>query len=1576
MSESPKSRMFRFAAILNWAKNKPGYRCVLSLLVILCLIATWCATASAQPPLEFPGQAIHTIVFETEEMWNASTDANKFPAYRPYTDEEVAAIIRVVTYINDIIDVHRGGGSGQTVTFWKRDIATATGGGNGVNSGGVTVNDLVFPVGTNGEQSSQTHMHYYENMMTHELGHVMWLLFDGPGEYTTNADGTITFTSVNTNNMRLADGSAIQTGVAYNPNNIVYYGQNTREVFGDFWHSGQVRGTGFDLNNGGFGHPNDPDGGVMTYRGYLRDFFSEAELAMLQDQGHQLDRSRFYGRSLYHIYNNDVIEINSGNINNNRYIAADGTTGWLGDGIFGVGLHLARNRDEQTDDQAAGNTVLVNTHLVSTGYLGAGIRIEGVNHTVTIMDGVIVAGNGEEGIGVVTAQEGGGTVLTNFGRIEATGLNGTGVWFNTNVTSFDNHGIIFAKNAIDGTLNNAIFIDLETGSNNGWGWVDGVWRRNGTRVDQINFHDGTQITGNIVTESNLATEFNVIGKTLIDGEVRIRDNTLLVMATGGIGAGANTDPNAGEFGTLIIVEGGFVMEDGSTLYVNLGDDYISGSTTIKVSDKIEVQGVADIGRITIDIMELIGYGGSYELLSAGLLSYDSSTTTITFKGEIVDIGSSIEGKRATIDLLEVFSQDNTIKLDISVSADAGDLSNIRVSWSGDWLGDYYNTWYSYDFDKEEDDPVNIRNWSGIYFLEGDGVIFGRRALNETDPNIYVVDNLGQGHKLVADMTIRGGLDWIFNSAEENGVEKIVGNAEGISDTEKRLKDGTGMLWMNGTGTVLLNIDTEFYGNGLLEHRDDGSEEGITIQHNPDGLAGRVSSGTLILNAYHDFQGGVLIDPAGTLQIGNGGTTGNYFNSNADKSGDIKNNGLVVFNRSDEVNFEYGISGTGSLTQSGTGELNLRGDSTTGYTYTYTGATTVERSTLNVSNLDGTSAIDVRRGATLQGLYGSSQVLSSGLVLNRGTITNLGVLGAGGIANLGRMDTIAKVQTDMFINQGVVISGQSMDVRMSKDSDPRPPALLPRGTFINDEGVLTVGTLNKEGTNFSGVGTLNIDGHFENIQGTINVTLNGSQNSQIIVTNGTATIDGGSLNVILNNNPFELNRQYDFIVADEGLTVIQDLVVGGLYDPLLQMNVAQSTGSYGISLSRTFIYAGEGDTPTQRAMGKYVDLAGEKLFAKNPNGDLRNVLLALDNARLTGSGNMQRGLSRGSVGDAASAAGINDPTQYALTQMSGSVYGTATTASFQNTVMLHASLANVLRRDYNTINTINTYYGRSGPPTGNLWGMLYGHAGSSKYDGNVNGYHQGLSGIMVGSDRLNERRLRLGLFLSMGEGSLSSDLQDRVLSKEFMLGHYFRRDTDHSYVLFQAGLGNHRYDTRRQLTFIGRTATNQHSAFLGTAHFETGLRYRSSIVNFAPFVGVQYTGLVREGFTERGAGSLNLTTDLEDYHSVRTMFGLRFDSVPFNFRKGLVSFYGNAAWMYEFEASRRHTEFTARFTDSGILYGDSFTINGNDPGRDWVQAGFGANYDINAHFRGFVGYDAYANQNQVMHSVNLGFIYQK
>ncbi|WP_216230360.1 autotransporter-associated beta strand repeat-containing protein, partial [Polynucleobacter sp. MWH-Jannik1A5] len=91
-------------------------------------------------------------------------------------------------------------------------------------------------------------------------------------------------------------------------------------------------------------------------------------------------------------------------------------------------------------------------------------------------------------------------------------------------------------------------------------------------------------------------------------------------------------------------------------------------------------------------------------------------------------------------------------------------------------------------------------------------------------------------------------------------------------------------------------------------------------------------GTLSLTSANTYSGGTTIS-SGTLQVGNGGTSGNL------GSGSVTNNAALVFNRSNDFTISNAISGTGALTKNGAGALTLS------YANTYTGATTISAGSL-------------------------------------------------------------------------------------------------------------------------------------------------------------------------------------------------------------------------------------------------------------------------------------------------------------------------------------------------------------------------------------------------------------------------------------------------------------------------------------------------------------------------------------------------------------------------------------------------------------------------------------------------------
>ncbi|WET38897.1 autotransporter outer membrane beta-barrel domain-containing protein [Citrobacter enshiensis] len=131
---------------------------------------------------------------------------------------------------------------------------------------------------------------------------------------------------------------------------------------------------------------------------------------------------------------------------------------------------------------------------------------------------------------------------------------------------------------------------------------------------------------------------------------------------------------------------------------------------------------------------------------------------------------------------------------------------------------------------------------------------------------------------------------------------------------------------------------------------------------------KTGSGVFTLSGSNSYSGGTTIS-AGTLQLGNGGTTGAI-------AGNVTNNGTLAFNRSDATTFDGVISGSGRVTQVGTGTTLFTG------THTYSGGTTISAGTLQLGNGGTTGsvqgAIDIASGTTLAVDWGADYTVNNTL----------------------------------------------------------------------------------------------------------------------------------------------------------------------------------------------------------------------------------------------------------------------------------------------------------------------------------------------------------------------------------------------------------------------------------------------------------------------------------------------------------------------------------------------------------------------------------------------------------------------
>ncbi|ASR43601.1 hypothetical protein BEN78_09675 [Xanthomonas citri pv. mangiferaeindicae] len=283
----------------------------------------------------------------------------------------------------------------------------------------------------------------------------------------------------------------------------------------------------------------------------------------------------------------------------------------------------------------------------------------------------------------------------------------------------------------------------------------------------------------------------------------------------------------------------------------------------------------------------------------------------------------------------------------------------------------------------------------------DSVLEGDTGLVKTDAGTLV---LGGANTYTGGTTVTGGAVAISNDANlgaaTGGVTLDGGTLRALADLDSDRAiaaqaggatldtqahavtlggaiDGPGALTKAGTGTLTLTADNGYAGGttisaGTLQLGNGGTTGHIVGDIVNNGtlaidrsdavtLAGAMSgtghltqmgAGTTVLTGANTHTGGTTI-AAGTLQVGDGGTTGSL-------AGDIVNNADLVMNRSDETMLTGVISGTGHLTQAGTGTTVLVGDNT------YTGGTTISAGTLQVGNGGDTGSLigNVDNGGTL------------------------------------------------------------------------------------------------------------------------------------------------------------------------------------------------------------------------------------------------------------------------------------------------------------------------------------------------------------------------------------------------------------------------------------------------------------------------------------------------------------------------------------------------------------------------------------------------------------------------------------
>jgi fibronectin-binding autotransporter adhesin len=472
------------------------------------------------------------------------------------------------------------------------------------------------------------------------------------------------------------------------------------------------------------------------------------------------------------------------------------------------------------------------------------------------------------------------------------------------------------------------------------------------------------------------------------------------------------------------------------------------------------------------------------------------------------------------------------------------------------------------------------------------------AGNVADSGSLVFDNISPG----ATSTLGGIISGNGSLTQEGAGSTVILTGANSYSGGTTISAGTLQVG-NGSTTGSIALGNNVTDNGSLVFDTFGTSKTFSGVISGNGtLTQEGTASTLIFTGAESYSGGTTIS-SGTIQIGNGGTSGSINASAA-----IVNNGSLVFDSTNSTAISQSsvISGTGKLTQEGTGNtLILSGANT------FTGGTTVTAGTVQVGNLTAlgatTGPLTVNGGTVdLQGNGITIGILTGtgGTILNNGAATTLSIGASAGSGTYGGV--LANGTGTLALNQvggleiltntntytrGTTLSGGTLQIGNTLALGPVTNNLVINGGALDLHGFnITVNTLNGgtgSASSLSGASTLTVTngGLFagsitDGMGGTVALT----QTSGTLILeganqySGTTTISAGTLQVGSGGTTGSLNASGTLTnaVVNQGALI---------FDNTSSTAVSQITG----------ILSGSG-TLTQEGAGSTLVLSGTNTYS--------------------------------------------------------------------------------------------------------------------------------------------------------------------------------------------------------------------------------------------------------------------------------------------------------------------------------------------------------------------------------------------
>jgi autotransporter-associated beta strand protein len=587
----------------------------------------------------------------------------------------------------------------------------------------------------------------------------------------------------------------------------------------------------------------------------------------------------------------------------------------------------------------------------------------------------------------------GGTTINagslQIGAGSTSGALGSGNVTNNATLAFNRSDTIAVGNTISGTGSL-----VQAGS--------GITTLSGTNT----YSGGTTINSGVLrvtTESQLGASNGTL--TLNGGQLNNNDSVLSLNAARSVTLGASGGFLEAGWNKSVTVAGQISGAGGLGVVWNGGTVILSGSNTYAGTTTIGTNGNSFFNNAGAN--PTLRLGNANALPSTGLLVFgtnaQNNTATLDLNGFAATVGGLSGSGNARITsgvggavTLTTAPTNGTATFAGIIGNGSGTVSLVK-SGSGTQTLTGVNT-----------------------FTGGTTVSGGTLALSNNNANVLsgaVTVNAGAtlravGMNIISDtsaLTLNGGTYAMGSNGDYIGSLTMNGNAtvagtsgtgggQFILTTGQATNSTIKTLTASGTNNAInvnIGISSQWGGvggNANLHFNVVGASDNLTVSgviadksfdgggNATSGAITKTGQGTLVLLGNNSYSGGAVIS-SGTIQVGNGGTTGNITGNDAA----IVNNGTLIINRANGFGLGNAISGGGALVQAGAGTTTVSGANS------FTGGTTINAGALLLSaanRLADSGAVTVNGGSFNLGGFSDTVgvVTLAGGVITNGTLT--------------------------------------------------------------------------------------------------------------------------------------------------------------------------------------------------------------------------------------------------------------------------------------------------------------------------------------------------------------------------------------------------------------------------------------------------------------------------------------------------------------------------------------------------------------------------------------------------------------